>query len=253
MLLSVCIPTFNRCAFIRLSARYWLEQLPPFAHQVEFIIADNASTDETSEVLESYRGLGSFQLIRRTQHLTFNETTYDLVAVRARGEYVWVCGDDDYPSPTALAKVVTALQAHREQDHFYVTTQFVPSDYAPDVGREDPRQSAYIHSPAGDLSSGVVPRTQKILEFDGGGFSGFYSSIWRRPLAVEALSGDFCCQAPFTSLEATLPYAVYIARHRLKKSCYRIGPPLLTVVHTIAWAQHASFFRLKTMPDLYDL
>jgi glycosyltransferase involved in cell wall biosynthesis len=252
MLLSLCIPTYNRCAFIRVSARSWLEQLKPLADRVELIIADNASGDETVSVLESYQKICAFQLIRRPRTLTFNESTHDLVTARAQGQYVWVCGDDDYPEPNALREVVAALEAHPGQDHFYITTQFIPHDHAPDVAKEDPRRSAYVHRPAA-VSSGIVRETKEILRMEGGGFSGFYSSIFRRELAGEALSGDFCRNAPFTSLEATLPYSVYIARHRLTQPCYRIGEPLLTVVHSISWPQYASLFRLKTLPDLYDL
>jgi glycosyltransferase involved in cell wall biosynthesis len=253
MLLSVCIPTFNRAAFIRLSARYWLEQLAPFAARVELIIADNASADETAAVLRSYESFGNVRVIVRPHHLNFNETTYDLVANHARGDYVWVCGDDDYLNSGGLAKAVAALDAHPRQDHFYVATQFVPAHHAPDVTREDPRLSSHLCRPKGDPFNRPLAHTKEILETDDGAFSGFYSSIWRQPLALEALSGEFRRQPPFSSLEATLPYAVYIARHRLDQPCYRIGCPLLTVVHTISWPQHAAIFRLRTLPELYEL
>ena len=108
MLLSVCIPTWNRSSFIRLSARYWLEQIAPFADRVELIIADNASTDDTVVVLDSLRELGSFRLIRRPQNLGFNRSTFDLVAAQAVGDFVWVCGDDDYLNRGALAEVISA-------------------------------------------------------------------------------------------------------------------------------------------------
>jgi glycosyltransferase involved in cell wall biosynthesis len=215
MLLSVCIPTFNRCGYLRLSVRYWLEQMAPFADRVELIVADNASTDDTIAVLESHRNVRALRVIRRPANLGFNASTYDLVANQAAGEYIWVCGDDDYLNPGGLAEIVSTIETHRHEEHFYVTTQFIPSDRAPDIAVEDPRESPHVHRPQSDRSSRCVSRTSEILEFDGGGFSGFYSSIWKRPLAVEALSGEFCRRDPFTSLEATLPYAVFIARHRM--------------------------------------
>ena len=253
MLLSVCVPTFNRAAFIRISARFWLEQLAPFADRVELIIADNASHDETASVLRSYASLGAFRLIVRPQHLTFNETARDLVVEQARGEYVWVCGDDDYLNPGGLATAVAAIEAHRDQDHFYVPTQFVPADHPPDLAHDDPRFSPHLHIPKHELRGGIVSQTKEILAWDDGAFSGFYSSIWRRPLAVEALSGEFARQAAFTSLEATLPYAVYVARRRLELPCYCLDRPLLTVVHSVSWPHYAALFRLQIMPDLYEL
>jgi glycosyltransferase involved in cell wall biosynthesis len=253
MLLSVCIPTFNRCGYLRLSVRYWLEQMAPFAGRVELIVADNASTDDTIAVLESHRNVEALRVVRRPLNLGFNASTYDLVVNQAAGEYIWVCGDDDYLNPGGLAEIVSAIETHRHEEHFYVTTQFIPSDCALDIAVEDPRDSPHVRGPQGDRSSRRVSRTGEILKFDGGGFSGFYSSIWKRPLAVEALSGEFCRRDPFKSLEATLPYAVFIARHRLEKPCHCIGRPILTVAHTVSWPQYASLFRLRMMPDLYDL
>ena len=254
MLLSVCIPTWNRSSFIRLSAKYWLEQMAPLADRVELIIADNASTDDTIEVLESYRDQEPLKLVRRPKNLGFNGSTYDLVTAQAQGEFVWVCGDDDYLNAGALAEVVAAIESNRDQDHFFIATQFVPADHAPNPAREDPRESASLHREGCDSSNGLVARTAEILELDAGDFSGFYSSIWRRSLAVEALSGEFHTRESFTTLEATLPYAVFVARRRLGQPCYRLGRrPMLTVVHTVSWPQYAPLFRLKMLPDLYEL
>jgi glycosyltransferase involved in cell wall biosynthesis len=253
MLLSVCIPTFNRRAFIRLSARYWLEQMAPFQDRVELLIADNASTDDTVTLLRTYQKDSVFRLIERPENLGFNRSVYDLVTQHARGDYVWVCGDDDYLNRGALVEVIRAMEDHRDLDHFSITTQFVPEDHPPDLEREDPRESAYLHRPRGNLVNDLLPRTMDLLTLDSGAFSGFYSSIWRRTLAAQALSGEFLTYQPFQTLEATLPYSTFVAHHRLQAPCYRIGCVALTVVHTICWPQYASLFRLKIMPDAYDL
>ena len=252
MLLSVCIPTFNRLPFLRCAVSYWLEQMAPLDDRVELIIADNASPDGTAAWLTAQQAVHDFRFIERPCNLDFNLSTHDLVAQQARGDYIWVCGDDDYLQPGGLAQVIAALKANPGQDHFSIGTQFIPHDHAPDVTRSDPRLSPHARRTS-EPSSRPLARTAELLEFDAGSFTGFYSSIWRRAQAIEALSGEFYIKAPFETLESTLPYGVFIARHRLDMPCYRITGPILTVVHSISWPQYASLFRLKIMPELHDL
>jgi glycosyltransferase involved in cell wall biosynthesis len=253
VLLSICIPTFNRCRYLKVSAAYWLEQLGPFAGRAELIIADNGSEDGTVEWLRSSGAGTKFQMNERGRNIGFNASVYDLVSHHATGEFVWVCGDDDYLNPGGLTEVMRALEGHREQDHFHLNTQFIPNDHLPDLEREDPRQSSHIHLSGADFSSGTVARTSEIVGRNGEDFSGLYSSIWRRTMALEALSGEFVTVEPFHSLGATLPYAVFVARYRLQQVCFCIGTPVLTVSHSVSWPQYASLFRLKIRPDLCDL
>ena len=253
MLLSICIPTFNRCRHIRLSASYGLEQLGPFAGRAELIVADNGSDDGTAAWLRSRGGAAGFRVVERGKNIGFNASVYDLVAKQAAGEFVWVCGDDDYLQPGGLAEVMRALERNRELDHVYVNTRFIPRDHLPDLEREDPRESPFACEPRKDLPSGKIAETIELVGKGGEDFSGFYSSIWRRSMALEALSGEFRTGEPFRSLEATLPCAVFVARHRLHQPCYIIGMPVLTVSHSISWPQYASLFRLKILPELCDL
>jgi glycosyltransferase involved in cell wall biosynthesis len=256
VLLSICIPTFNRCRYLRVSATYWLEQLErlePWADRAELIVADNGSEDGTVEWLRSCRTAVTFKFIERERNIGFNASVYDLIARQATGEFVWVCGDDDYLNPGALAVVMSALEGNPRQDHFYLRTQFIPGDHLPDLEQEDPRQSRHVRQAKAGISDGPVARTLEIVGRDGEDFSGLYSSIWRRSIAIEALSGEFLTVEPFRSLEATVPYAVFVARCRLQQACHCIGTPILTVAHSISWPHYAALFRLKIRPELCDL
>jgi glycosyltransferase involved in cell wall biosynthesis len=101
---SVGIPTFNRAHYLPDAMASVLAQT--YA-DIELIVSDNASTDDTVHVLERIRDPRI-----RVQR---NEANLGLVAnfnrclELARGEYVVILGSDDYWDPALLARLVPLL------------------------------------------------------------------------------------------------------------------------------------------------
>lgn len=102
MLLSICIPTFNR-------ARYLPEALESLAAQlaqdVELLVYDTGSTDGTPALLrefaERFSALRFFHLPERQG---IDEALL-LLLEEARGEYVWYFGSDDTLKPGGVEAV----------------------------------------------------------------------------------------------------------------------------------------------------
>lgn len=69
---------------------------------IEVVVADNASTDDTPDVLNQYANLiENFISVRNPQNVGFDGNVN--VAVRAaRGQYCWYLGDDDIILPGAI-------------------------------------------------------------------------------------------------------------------------------------------------------
>lgn len=53
-LLSICIPTYNRCEYLKKSLESIIKQQPFIKGKIEVVISDNASTDNTEAVAEEY-------------------------------------------------------------------------------------------------------------------------------------------------------------------------------------------------------
>jgi glycosyltransferase involved in cell wall biosynthesis len=89
--LSVCIPTYNRVNYLQKCLR---SVLPQITDDVEVIVQDNASTDDTWKFLAALAHTGV--------HVARNATNIGLVGNfievvrRARGTYIYVLTDDDY-------------------------------------------------------------------------------------------------------------------------------------------------------------
>jgi glycosyltransferase involved in cell wall biosynthesis len=105
--LSICIATHNRAAFIGETLDSLVGQL---TDDVELVILDGASTDNTGEIVRAYESRCSrLRYVRQAQNRGVDQD-FDRVVELARGEYCWLMTDDDLLSPVAVAAVLAALQ-----------------------------------------------------------------------------------------------------------------------------------------------
>jgi glycosyltransferase involved in cell wall biosynthesis len=108
-LVSVCIGAYNRKDYIRECVDSALAQTWP---NKEIVVVDDASTDGTREILQSYGD--SIRLILRDENSGICPITRNQAAAAARGEVVAFLDSDDVWVPEKLAKQVAFLQAHPE-------------------------------------------------------------------------------------------------------------------------------------------
>jgi abequosyltransferase len=105
--LSICMATFNRGAFIAETLDTLLPQLPA---DIEVIIVDGASPDNTAMVVAPY--LVQWPLLRyyRENENSGVDADYDKAVNYARGRHVWLMTDDDLLKPDAVARVLELLK-----------------------------------------------------------------------------------------------------------------------------------------------
>ncbi|MEO1084591.1 MAG: glycosyltransferase family 2 protein [Acidobacteriota bacterium] len=113
--LAVAIPTFNRAPLLaELLGQFAdeLEAAPRLVSKLGFYILDNASTDDTPEVVGEFRRrVGRVDVLRRPENLGIRVNVLDAYR-RADGRFRWVIGDDEILHPGALARLVDALETH---------------------------------------------------------------------------------------------------------------------------------------------
>jgi abequosyltransferase len=110
-LLSFCIPTRNRAKYLREMLESVVAQI---TSGVEVVISDDGSTDETQEVIESFRARIPCLVAQRVDPpLRYDRNLLHVVSL-ARGNYCWLFGDDDRLEPGGLAAVLEALKTEPE-------------------------------------------------------------------------------------------------------------------------------------------
>lgn len=130
MILSICIATYNRAQYIRETLGSILPQVPDCC---EVVVCDNASTDQTSEILSDYeRRFPCLRYFRHDTNLGL-ERNFDFAVTTARGDYCWLFTDDDLMKPTAIG---TVLQTLRERPALVVVNV---ESYSTDASEATPR------------------------------------------------------------------------------------------------------------------
>ncbi len=109
-LLTIAVPTYNRAAYLREFLAELAPQLRALADpaDVEILVSDNASTDDTPAVLDAFRDIG-IQVTRQPENIG-SDRNFVFLFRQARGRYFWLCGDDDILRPGAVDAVLAALR-----------------------------------------------------------------------------------------------------------------------------------------------
>ncbi|MBS3955557.1 MAG: glycosyltransferase family 2 protein [Methylomicrobium sp.] len=125
--LTIGIPTYNGAKYLAESIESVLSQLPDVqGRRIEIIISDNASTDDTSEIVERYVAThpGILSNIKNDLNIGYDRNVDNLFKA-ARGKYLWLLGDDDALVPGALKRFFSALQQYEDIAVFVFSTSFL--------------------------------------------------------------------------------------------------------------------------------
>jgi abequosyltransferase len=117
--LTIAIPTFNRSGCLSLCLSTLIPQVQAAGDEVELIISDNASTDDTQDVVQSCITSGVSLLYLRNESNVGADRNFVQCFRRARGKYLLLLGDDDVLLSGALEKLLPILKSkHAGVVHF---------------------------------------------------------------------------------------------------------------------------------------
>ncbi len=108
-LVSICIPTYNGAAFIGEAIESALAQTYP---NIEVIISDDGSTDQTIAIAQSFTSTTSVDLriiLHRNYGLSQN---WNFCISQAKGKYIKFLFQDDLLAPECIEKMVKVAETH---------------------------------------------------------------------------------------------------------------------------------------------
>lgn len=104
---SVCVPTYNRAAYLAQSLESILRQT---FTDFELIVVDNASTDETPAAVAGFAD-ARLRYYRNATNIGQISNINRAMAL-ASGEYISICHDDDLYAPDILRREVQVMSDH---------------------------------------------------------------------------------------------------------------------------------------------
>jgi glycosyltransferase involved in cell wall biosynthesis len=151
-LLTLAIPTFNRAQFLN---EFLQELLPQLAYlsaagrgdEIELLVSDNASTDETPQVLEAAVAASALPIRVMRQSTNIGpDPNFIWCFEQARGKYFWLFGDDDILRNGSLQIILDSLK-RAEYDLVFLAPATFYSDWRKEW-KPDPfgREGQDVHS-----------------------------------------------------------------------------------------------------------
>lgn len=133
-LISVIIPNYNYARFLSQRIESILNQTYP---NIELIILDDNSTDDSKAIIEQYRS------DKRVKHIVYNEKNSGSTFIQwnkgfelSSGEFIWIAECDDYADHHFLEKIVPHMIKDRSikigfSNSYWVTPDqtFINKDY----------------------------------------------------------------------------------------------------------------------------
>lgn len=116
-LLSICIPTYNRSKYLKKSLDSIVTQNEFLNGSVEIVISDNASTDDTREVVEAYLEKYNNVYYSRNEE-NIRDKNYPTVLSKAHGKLRRLCNDTLVFHPGSLKKICAVIDEFGDSQPF---------------------------------------------------------------------------------------------------------------------------------------
>ncbi len=114
-ILSICIPTYNRSEYLSESFKILSEQVGNYVEDIEIIVSDNCSTDNTNEVICSFIDNGLLKITyNKNEENIGGWKNIEKVVSLSSGKYVFVMGDDDLLSPDFFDIIMKYLKKYED-------------------------------------------------------------------------------------------------------------------------------------------
>lgn len=113
--ISICIPTYNRAECLRTCLESITEQFKdPLAREsAEVVISDNASIDDTENLVKEFqKEFSNVLYYKNFENLGVDRNILNVVE-KANGEYAWLMGDDDALFPDAIDYMLQKLKERK--------------------------------------------------------------------------------------------------------------------------------------------
>jgi FkbM family methyltransferase len=247
-LLSVCISTYNRAEWLAASLKNWEALYPNSLPEVEFLVCDNTSTDHTPEVIKPYLNRSDFSYYRNNHNVGMLGNLRQ-TAHYAKGQYIWILGDDDLLMPDSIERVLENLNSHPRVSLIYLNYAFTRIEDARTI--TDFNSFFKEATPIVPAEEDRVGLIKNICARNENFFTAIYTLVFRRDHALKAYSQDTSGR-PFSTMLTCIPTTHYVLNHMMNELGIWLGTPQIVVNMNVSWMKYAPLWILERIPEVYE-
>ena len=255
ILLSICIPTYNRSSFLEICLSSIMSQIKE-NDSIEIIVSDNFSHDNTLEIIKKYLGHPKFKVVRQSTNVGPIRNGIEIIQLHAKGRYCWYLGDDDYLVKGAISSILELLKNNNEVDFLYIDID----NYELDVLKVDLGNTlSHILSKSVVQTVGYV-KLEKFEELLLPEHSDLFlgemmASIFKREIWLREKDIYNYTQAEYLStLETAYTHCVIFAKQFMGSKAIYVSTPLILVDNRAReWSAKAHYIIVEHLLSLLKL
>jgi tetratricopeptide (TPR) repeat protein len=247
--LSLCLSTYNRAGWLALNLQNIFAQIAVPRDDLEILVVDNASTDDTAEVVRPYLARPDFRYVRNRKNVGMlgNLT---VTAQKARAEYIWILGDDDFTRPGTIERVLGIIDRHPGIGLIYLNYGYSSEDNPANVTDLTAFLDGYnvLQPSCPDEVAPVKRLAAKTENF----YTAIYAQVYRRDHALRAYGQDTSGRI-FSTMLTCVPTAYYVLNYMAEEPGYWVGEPALVVNSNVSYTDYVALLDLEHLPRAWDL
>lgn len=248
--LSICISTFNRAKFLDLSLKNLDKIWPLPSNEVEILICDNASTDQTGRIVQPYLTRKDITYVTNIKNMGMLGNLRVTVG-NAHGRYIWILGDDDLLYPEAIHTILKIIDSHQDVPLIYLSYTYTMKHNYEINELESTMNSATITTREGKNHDMYAP-IMKVAANNYNFFTAIYALIFRRDHALRAYS-QYTGERPFSSLASCVPTTLHVLERLRSENIYWVGHPQVMINGNVSYRQYLFLHYLERVTEYMDI
>jgi glycosyltransferase involved in cell wall biosynthesis len=255
-ILSICIPTYNRGLFLENCLESIWKSLGKPDARVEICVSDNASTDNTKEVVSQVQGRMPVVSHRNEVNVGMAQNFLQVVSM-ASGEYVWLIGDDDLLMPNAISNLLILLNEHQDIDFFYVNANHLNASYLHNLSH--PFNTDHLPLAMERFSKVPEPRILSFFELVSPRISfdflgGIFLSVFRREKWIKSAwlldESALTSPATFSHFDNTFPHLkIWANAFHSSRAYFNPDPLIVCITGVREWAPMMPLIMSVRLPE----
>ena len=126
MLLSICIPTYNRSE----SLKNCLNSLSVQKNKNKFevCISDNCSNYNVQQLIKPFKKKINIRFKKNKKNLGFGMNVLK-VSQMAKGKFIWFLGDDDLVTTDSISHIIKLIEKNKNVDFYFINSYYLDKSY----------------------------------------------------------------------------------------------------------------------------